>query len=136
LLPSFPGFPCFAVRICNLDEGDSTYTIDIDDFIRFTEEWLWAACWHENYQEMWMMSSGGGESLLLSESLETQSETVLVEKSLEEQLDDAKAIVEWLEEVSKEKDFFDYIDKDVWSDFVDKIYDWLETLDFDVKLKE
>ena len=112
--------------------------IDIYDFRYFVTNWLWTACWHENYQQIWMMSSGGGEGFLLGESLsavETQ-EIVVVEKSVEEQLADAKVIIEWLKEVSKEKDFFDYIDKETWSDFVDKIYDWLEILEFDVKSKE
>ena len=84
------------------------------------------------------MMSSGGESLLLGESViaaEAQ-ETVVVEKSVEEQLADAKLIVDWLKEVSNEKDFFEHIDKETWYDFVDKIYDWLETLEFDVKLKE
>jgi hypothetical protein len=77
-----------------------------------------------------MMSSGGGEGLLLSESLAIQSEqTQPVEKTIEEQLEDAKVIVEWLEEISKEKDFFDYIDKELWTEFVDKIYDWLDDLE-------
>lgn len=119
-------------------DADKDNDIDIYDFISFTENWLWTACWHENYDQMWPMSSGGGESLLLSESLlaaESQ-EILVVEKSIEEQLVEAKLIIVWLEEISKEKDFFEYIDKETWSDFVDKIYDWLDTLDFDVKLKE
>ena len=37
--------------------------------------------------------------------------------------------MEWLEEVSKEKDFFEYIDKKLWAEFIDKIYDWLSDLE-------
>jgi len=118
--------------ICNLDNtGDSAYTIDIDDFVLFCDEWLWMACWYEGYNEVWGMSMamGGGESLLLSESLTLPSEQLPVEKSIEEQLEDAKLIVVWLEEISKEKDFFDYIDKKLWKEFVDSIYDWLDNLE-------
>ena len=113
-------------------DTNSDGDIDIYDFISFTENWLWTACWHEDYQELWgmSMSMGGGESLLLSESLEMLSaQSMPVEKSIEEQLADAERIIEWLEEISKEKDFFDYIDKKLWSEFVDKVYDWLGELE-------
>ena len=92
----------------------------------------WTACWHEDYQELWSMSMamGGGESLLLSESLAVESTEFLVpEKAIEEQLADAERIIEWLEEVSKEKDFFDYIDKKLWTEFVNSIYDWLGNIE-------
>ena len=59
----------------------------------------------------------------------SQKITLPVEKSIEEQLADAELIVDWLEEVSKEKDFFDYIDKKLWKEFVDSIYDWLGELE-------
>ena len=76
------------------------------------------------------MAMGGGESLLLSESLEMVSApTLTVEKSVEEQLADAKVIVEWLDEVSKEKDFFEHIDKKAWAEFVKSIYNWLDELE-------
>jgi parallel beta-helix repeat protein len=117
-------------QLCNLEAtGDSTYVIDIEDFEIFVEPWLWTACWYN--ESIWMMSgSGGGESLLLSESLETQSVPAIpVEKSIEEQLADAEVIFAWLEEVSKEKDFFDYIDKKLWKEFVESIYDWLSELE-------
>jgi len=80
---------------------------------------------------MWAMSSGGGEGLLSGESViaaESQ-EIVVVEKSLEEQLADAELIVDWLKEVSKDKDFFEHIDKELWKEFVDKIYEWLDELE-------
>ena len=128
--------------MCNLiTTGDSTYTIDIDDFVLFCDDWLWMACWYEGYTEVWGMSMamGGGGSLLLTESFAVESTELLVpEKTIEEQLADAKVIVEWLEEVSKEKDFFDYIDKKLWMEFVESIYDWLgnlETLYYDDKFK-
>jgi hypothetical protein len=113
--------------LCDFDDDED---VDIVDFRGFVTNWLWTACWHENYQEIWMMSSGGGESLLLSEPIAIVSEpTTPVEKSIEEQLADAKVIVDWLDEVSKNKEILEYIDKDVWSDFVDKIYDWLDNLE-------
>ena len=75
------------------------------------------------------MSSGGGEGFLVTEPLAIQSETVPVEKSIEEQLEDAEVIVDWLKEVSKDKDFFEHIDKELWKEFVDSIYDWLNELE-------
>jgi len=73
---------------------------------------------------------GGGGSLFVAESFAVES-TALPEpkKTIEEQLEDAKVIIEWLEEISKEKDFFDYIDEKLWAEFVDKIYDWLGNLE-------
>ena len=83
------------------------------------------------------MMAGGCESMLLAESLAIESEQVLpVERSLEEQLADAEIIIAWLEKVSKDKETIEYIGEKTWSDFVDKIYDWLDTLEFDVKSKE
>ena len=76
------------------------------------------------------MAMGGGESMLMVESFAVESTELLVpEKSIEEQLADVERIVAWLEEISKEKDFFDYIDKELWKEFVDKIYDWLGELE-------
>jgi hypothetical protein len=118
---------------CNLDDtGDSTYTIDLYDFTEWLNDWLWTACWYEGYTEAWgmTMAMGGGESLLLSESLALQPEQIEpVEKTIEEQLENAKVIIEWLEEISKEKDFFGYIDKKTWAEFVESIYNWLSDLE-------
>jgi hypothetical protein len=116
--------------LCDFDDDED---VDIVDFRGFVINWLWMACWHEDYQELWgmSMSMGGGESFLLGESViavESQ-EIIQTEPTLTEQIEQAKTIVDWLEEISKEKDFFDYIDKKLWAEFVDKIYDWLGELE-------
>jgi uncharacterized repeat protein (TIGR01451 family) len=123
---------------CDIDKD---YDIDIYDFISFTENWLWTACWHESYEEMWMMSGfGGGESMLIVEPiLGVDSAQVLVpEKSLAEQIAEAEWIIEKMEEIWEDPSVQEQLDKKVWKDFIEKLYDWLGDLEdmLEVELKE
>ena len=103
--------------------------IDLADLAVFWDDWLWEACWRDNYIAVYGLSGGGG-GMLMMESLAIESvQSVVPEKSLEEQLADAEVIVDWLEKMSKNKEFFDYVDKKVWAEFVDEIYDWLSDLE-------
>jgi hypothetical protein len=120
---------------CNLDDtGDSAYVIDLDDFALFYDEWLWWACWYDDYSEAWGMSMamGGSESLLSGESLLTMEspEAVPVEKTIEEQLEEAQWVIERLEKIWEEdENLREAVDKKVWKDFMDKIYEWLGELE-------
>ena len=120
-------------KCCNLDDtGDSAYKIDIDDFVLFADEWLWVACWHEDYQELWGMSMamGGGGGLLLTESFAIESNQLTEpEKSVEEQLEDAVWIIEKMEEIWEDPLVQEQIDKKVWKEFIKSLYEWLSDLE-------
>ena len=75
-----PNFPEFVTQnqkdawhaVYNLDEtGDSQYDIDLADFIEFCDNWMWEACWRENYMMMCGMMSGGEENFSMDEEKTT-----------------------------------------------------------------
>jgi len=134
--------------ICNLDNTADTnteYEIDVADFILFCEDypqnWLWTACWRENYIIYGM--NNGGENIMLSTpaffmSPSTSLESQLVEeKSMEEQILDLEGSIVllekiWLEDPSIQKG----INPDNWKEFMDSVYERLSEIKTEGVLKQ
>jgi hypothetical protein len=51
------------------------------------------------------------------------------EPTIEEQLDNAKEIIQWLEEIWLDEDLQKAICEEQWKEFMDKIYEWLYELE-------
>jgi len=119
--------------VCNLDDtGGSEYVIDLADLVVFTSEapWLWAACWRGNYIAMYGMMGGGGESMMMSESFTVDSTQAPVpEKTIAEQFEDAKRLIENVEEMWEDPLVQEQIGEKDWLEFMEKIYDWFAELE-------
>ena len=115
----------------NLDDtGSSAYIIDQADFALFCTEWLWEACWRDNYIEMYGMMGGGGESMMMGESFAVDSTQAAVpEKSIAEQFEDAKRLIEKVEEIWEDPLVQEQIGEKDWLEFMEKVYDWLGELE-------
>jgi hypothetical protein len=122
--------------ICNLDRtGDSAYRIDLTDLAAFCaqDNWLWEACWREDYWDVWGIRSGG-ESMMMSmpmtgfETTSTRAvQSVPVEeKTVEQQILELEKMIEFLEKIwLEEPDIQEVIDPKDWKDFMDAVYDGL-----------
>ncbi len=107
--------------------------IDANDLALFADDWLWMNCEKmtsfpmeeqrgidETY-EMMMMSSGSSAYGL---------QAVQAEPTLKEQIDHAQYIIDWFETLLKnDKDLHKKIDKKDWDAFIDKLYEWLYSLE-------
>lgn len=72
--PNFPGDPNNWNPVCNLDNTyDSAHRIDLADLDVFLDDWLWEACWRDNYLAFYGFF-GGGESMMESMSMEVPAE--------------------------------------------------------------
>jgi hypothetical protein len=119
---------------CNLtDTGSSQYVIDLADLEIFLEDWLWVACWKlQEINTMTTMMSGGGEMMLMSETVmsfqtvipaQAEIQVIQPEATVEEQifqLQDAIAFLEqiWLEEPDLQQE----ISTEDWQAFLDTIH--------------
>ena len=90
-----------------------------------------------------MMGMGGGD---IGKMMDVQSQTIAdrrlaelaalreskpaPEPTIEEQLDNAKEIIKWLEEIWEEdEEVGNTINEKDWEEFMDKIYQWLYELE-------
>ena len=123
---------------------DTDYDVDLVDFSFFTGDWLWEACWRSSSEGTWMMMGMGGGDI--GKMMDVQSQTIAdrrlaelaalreskpaPEPTIEEQLDNAKEIIKWLEEIWEEdEEVGNTIDEKDWEEFMDKIYEWLYELE-------
>ena len=63
---------------CNLDateDTDTEFQVDLADLDIFWDEWLWEACWRDNYIAMYGMMSGGSESMMMG-AMSPESTTI------------------------------------------------------------
>ena len=122
---------------------DTDYDVDLIDFGIFTGNWLWEACWRSSSEGIWMMMGmGGGDTGMM---MEVQSRAIAdrrlaelaalrasepaPEPTIEQQLDNAKQIIKWLEEIWLDEDLQKAIGEEQWKEFMDKIYEWLYELE-------
>ncbi len=126
-------------EICDFD---SDYDVDLNDFASFCDNWLWQACWREDYIEVMYSMSGGGESMMmaappLAAILAAYEPQPVPEKPIDEQILDLKEIIEFLEKICLEDPYIQKeIDPDDWKKFMDAVYDGLlelKTLDVGIK---
>ena len=124
--------------ICDFD---SDYDVDLNDFASFCDNWLWQACWRENYVVMYSMS-GGGESMMmaappLAATLSVYEPQPAPEKSIREQIFGIEDCIEFLEKIWLEDPYIQKeIDPDDWKLFMDAVYDslfGLKTIDIEIK---
>jgi len=93
--PNFIGYPNYVApdtlarwRIrwnpkCNLDtDGGSEYAIDMEDLEVFLYNWLWRACWYDDYSLVMYGQSytGGGEQMMMSIPIPTPELGMLSEQ--------------------------------------------------------
>jgi hypothetical protein len=128
--------------VCNLDDtGDSQYTIDLADLEVFWSDtpWLWEACWRENYLALYgMMAGGGGEEMLMAESvisvqteIQLEESPVVEEISIEEQILSMQDCIAFLEQLwLQEPDIQQEIDPETWKEFMDAVYQGLLELQY------
>ncbi len=85
--------------------------VDLDDLELFLDNWLWEACWRDNYMAVYCMMGGSGgmmmamptsESLYSAQSLQTESVQSVYEPSLAEQTENIKLILKFLDTVLEE----------------------------------
>jgi hypothetical protein len=148
--PNDPGYISQAQKdswneICDFD---SDYDVDLIDFEFFCENWLWEACWREDYVSvMYGMSGGGGESSMMMAAPVTESafmsSTALdvqptPEKSICEQIFDLEDCIELLEKIWLEDPYIQQeIDPDDWKEFMDTVYESLfELKTADVEIEQ
>ena len=126
---------------CDLVSDDE---IDIEDYAVFCENWLWQACWRDSSEETWMMMAGGDFSKMAASQaqslsvfktdllIESQQESSLTAKSqltFAEQVKQLINSIDFLEEIWEDDEVQKHIDKKVWSDFMDSIYEHLKYLE-------
>ena len=125
--------PNWADWVSYYDLAGDDEAIDVNDLALFAGEWLWMDCEtmisfpmeeqggiDETY-EMMMMSSGSSTSGL---------QEAQIEPTLKEQIDHAQYIIDFLERLWKtDKDLRKTIDKKDWDAFIDKLYEWFDTLE-------
>jgi hypothetical protein len=139
--------------ICDLESaGASQYVIDLEDLAIFWWDddntkynWLWTACWlTEEYLEMMsggesmMMAPGGGEEMLMAESvisvqteIQLEESPVVEEISIEEQILSLKDSIEFLEKLwLQEPDIQQDIAAEDWKMFMDAVYQGLLELQY------
>lgn len=122
--------------ICNLEvSGSSEYAIDLGDLASFCDNWLWEACWRENYVAvMYGMSGGGGESMMMAapplmSTLAVYKTQPVPEKSIAGQVLDLEDCIKLLEKIWMEDPYIQQeIDSYVWKEFMDAVYDGLDLL--------
>ncbi len=65
--------------VCNLDAtGVSQYAIDTADLAAFCDEWLWQACWRENYLAYYSAMASGGEMMAMTVPMFETLSTILI----------------------------------------------------------
>ena len=125
---------------CDLD---TDYDVDLVDFGIFMDDWLWEACWRSSAEGTWMMMGMGGGDMgkmmevqtlaiadrRLSELAALRASEHKPEPTIEEQLNNAKEIIKWLEEIWLDEDLQKAIGEEQWKEFMDKIYKWLYELE-------
>ena len=106
------------------------------DFASFCDNWLWTACWRENYiAVMYGMSGSGGESMMMAapplmSTLAAYKTQPVPEKSITERILDLEDCIELLEEIWLEDPYIQQkIDSYDWKKFMDAVYDGLDELE-------
>ncbi len=111
---------------------DHDLTIDLADLELFLDNWLWKACWWENYIAVWSKMGGGskGSMMMSMPMMESVQETQMAEtKSIEEQILDLEEAIEFLEKIWMEDPYIQQeIDEESWKEFMDAVYSSLYEL--------
>jgi len=148
--PGFSGDPNDSADWDSRCDLVSDYEIDLEDYVVFLDSWLWEACWRDSSEGIWMMMAGGYFSKMVASqpqslslfgtellSLERQQKASLAAKSapvpkltLAEQAEKLSDNIDFLEEIwETDKAVQEHIDKEVWSDFMDSVYECLKYLE-------
>jgi len=104
--------------VCDIQPQTGDGDVDYGDFAVFATEWLWEPCWTTSGPSapmMMGMGGGGGESMpalsgvegLLAETsmIETaQASEIPTEPTVEEQTEQIKKLLDWLDEIKDEID--------------------------------
>ncbi len=128
--------------MCNLDDTeytDTEYEIDLADLEIFFDSWLWKAC-YVNF-DTWLYTLGEVEgdtdgmfgsqtSTAMTLNMEKKSTPKYAqEKTIEEQYTDIQEIADFLEVLWYEDPTVrEEIDEQQWADFMNHIYQWMDTL--------
>jgi uncharacterized repeat protein (TIGR01451 family) len=104
--------------------------VDLADLDLFMANWLWEACWRENYMEVWGVTSGSQELMMMSMMTDFEVypsmagyDVSVEEKTIEQQILDLEEIIEFLEKIwLEESDIQEAIDPEDWKDFMDAVY--------------
>ena len=134
--PNAPGYidPAWFADWDGRCDFNADYDVDLADLAHFTIEsyWLWEACWGSWAGGIWRMSSG---DYGYSEPGGTSGSTVLTnnapeliqsEASMARQLENAREIIDWLEELWEDEEARETVDAKAREEFVDVMYDWVE----------
>jgi hypothetical protein len=144
--PNAPGYIDPDSLVANWDSRcDLNADLDVDlvDFGIFMDDWLWEACWRSSSEGTWMMMGMGGGDMgrmmdvqtlaiadrRLAELAALRESKPVPEPTIEEQLDNAKQIIKWLEEIWLDEELQKAIDEEQWKEFMDNIYKWLYELE-------
>jgi len=144
--PNAPWKPTDPNLIDNWDSRcdlDTDYDVDLVDFGILMYDWLWEACWRSASRGTWMMMGMGGGDM--AKMMEVQSRTIAdrrlselaalresepePEPTIEEQLDNAREIIKWLEEIWLDEETQKALGEEPWKEFMDIIYEWLYELE-------
>jgi len=106
--------------------------IDYIDFAYFAQDWLWFACWKTSDIHIEMMMDTGGYGYSASTSMgQTQEEKLTEtqqsysEPSVEEQIEQIKYFLDWLDEIK------DQIEEEIWLNLITSLEEMLKELEPD-----
>lgn len=126
--------------MCNLqDDGDSAYQIDLADLEAFLNDWLWKAdyvrfdTWLHTFGEIEGDTDemyGSQTSTAMTLNIQQPTPIVVEEKTIEEQYTEIQEISTFLENLwNEDPTVQEEIDEQQWTDFMNQIYDWMDTLE-------
>ena len=116
---------------CDLEDND---IIDVNDLALFVDEWLWMTCTRMEELPVQMMSMGMGMQKSMFEGLATIAKNQWLQPStapkltIEEQIEQLKEIIDFLEEIWFDEELQKEIDHQDWDDFMNKVYNSMEEL--------
>ena len=104
-------------EVCDIVDDE---IINLDDLLVFVDDWLWTACWKMQQIPIGTMvlmgESMGGTTFVTDGSLILTETAEVKEAELTEE--DIEVILEWIAEVSKDKEVIDAIGEDEWEEFI------------------